>query len=141
MRRHALACARLLIAGLWRRLSGGSWDVGPPTGECRLSGLVRDVGIRRDEAGVPHVFAENPSDLGFGVGVAMAQDRRWQMETLRRLAYGRLAEVAGDRPLNGVSLPLVGPSLLAVDELYRRLRIEPVCREELALVSDEGRRV
>src|SRR5512147_1039343 len=141
MRRHTLACARLLIAGLYRRLAGGSWAVGPAVGECRLPGLGQEVWIRRDEAGVPHIFAENLSDLGFGVGVAMAQDRRWQMETLRRLAYGRLAEVAGDRRLNGVSLHLVGPSLLAVDELYRRLRIEPVCREELALVSDEGRRV
>ena len=141
MRRHTLACARLLIAGLYRRLAGGSWAVGPAVGECRLPGLGQEVWIRRDEAGVPHIFAENFSDLGFGVGVAMAQDRRWQMETLRRLAYGRLAEVAGDRRLNGVSLHLVGPSLLAVDELYRRLRIEPVCREELALVSDEGRRV
>ncbi len=141
MRRHALACARLLIAGLWRRLSGHSWAAGPPAGECRLSGLAQDVWIRRDEAGVPHVFAEGPADLGFGVGVAMAQDRRWQMETLRRLAYGRLAEVAGDRPMNSVSLHLVGASLLAVDELYRSLRIQDVCRDELALVSDEGRTV
>jgi penicillin amidase len=141
MRRHALACARLLVAGLWRRLSGGSWDVGPPTGEFGLSGLARDVWIRRDESGVPHVFAENSADLGFGVGVAMAQDRRWQMETLRRLAYGRLAEVTGDRPLNGVSLHLVGSSLLAVDQFYRSLRIEGVCREELSLVSDDGLRV
>jgi penicillin amidase len=141
MRRHALACARLLIGGLWRRLSGGAWGVGSPAGECRLSGLAQDVWIRRDEAGVAHVFAESAPDLGFGVGVAMAQDRRWQMETMRRLAYGRLAEVAGDRPLNGVSLHLVGPSLLAVDQFYRSLRIEGVCREELCLVSDDGRRV
>jgi len=141
MRRHALACARLVIAGLSRRLSGVSWAVGPPTGECRLAGIERDVWIRRDEAGVPHVFAENPPDLGFGVGVAMAQDRRWQMETLRRLAFGRLAEVAGDRPVNGASLHLVGPSLLAVDQFYRSLRIQGVCRDEFSLVSDDGREV
>lgn len=139
MRRHALACMRLLMAGLWRRLSGSAWAAASPAGDCRFSGLAQDTWIRRDEAGVPHVFAENLSDLGFGAGVAMAQDRRWQMETLRRLAYGRLAEVAGDRPLNGVSLHLVGPSLLAVDQFYRSLRIEQVCREELSLVSQEGR--
>ena len=141
MRRHALACACLLIGGLWRRLCGTSWAAAPPAGECRLAGLAEDVWIRRDEAGVPHVFAANAVDVGFGVGVAMAQDRRWQMETLRRLAYGRLAEVAGDRPMNGVSLHLGGASLLAVDELYRSLRIQAVCREEMALVSDDGRTV
>jgi penicillin amidase len=141
MRGHALAGARLVIAGLWRRICGRAWALGPPAGECQLPGLQRDVWIRRDEAGVPHVFAEGLADLGFGVGVAMAQDRRWQMETLRRLAYGRLAEVAGDRPMNGVSLHLVGPSLLAVDELYRSLRIQTVCREEFALVSEDGRLV
>lgn len=141
MRRHALAGARLAIASLWRRICGRAWALGPPAGEYRLPGLQNDVWIRRDDAGTPHIFAESSADLGFGVGVAMAQDRRWQMETLRRLAYGRLAEVAGDRPMNGMSLHLVGPSLLAVDELYRSLRIHEVCREELSLASEEGRTV
>ena len=123
MRRHALACARLVIDALWRRLCGRAWAVRPPAGDCRLPGLVRDGWIRRDEAGVPHVFADNPPDLGFAVGVAMAQDRLWQMETLRRLAFGRLAEVAGDRPIKNASLHLAGPSLLAVDQFYRSARV------------------
>jgi penicillin G amidase len=139
MRRHALPCARLVIAALWRRLCGRAWTVKPPAGDCRLPGLVRDAWIRRDEAGVPHVFADNPPDLGFAVGVAMAQDRLWQMETLRRLAFGRLAEVAGDRPIKNTSLHLAGPSLLAVDRFYRSLRIQGVCREEFSLVSDDGK--
>jgi penicillin amidase len=96
------------------------------------------VWIRRDDFGVPHISAENLPDLAFGLGVAMAQDRLWQMETLRRLAFGRLAEVAGDREINGASLHLAGPSILAVDRFYRSLRIQDVCREELSLVSEEG---
>jgi acyl-homoserine lactone acylase PvdQ len=41
---------------------------------------------------VPHVFAENKTGLAFGAGYAMAQDRLWQADVLRRAAKGRLAE-------------------------------------------------
>ncbi len=139
MRRHAAACARLMLSALWRRLAGRPWATPPPAGACRLAGLAHEVCVLRDDAGVPHIFADDLSDLGFGLGVTMAQDRLWQMETLRRLAYGRLAEVAGDRRIDGASLHLAGPSLLAVDQFYRSLRIRQVSREELSLVSDEGR--
>jgi len=48
--------------------------------------------IIRDEYGVPHVFADTKADLAFGAGYAMAQDRLWQADVLRRAATGRLAE-------------------------------------------------
>jgi len=48
--------------------------------------------IIRDDYGVPHVFADNITGLGFGAGYAMAQDRLWQADVLRRGASGRLAE-------------------------------------------------
>ena len=53
------------------------------------------VEIKRDRAGVPHVYADNTGDLFFGLGVAMAQDRLWQMDRLRRRALGRQAEILG----------------------------------------------
>lgn len=139
MRRHVLPCSTLILSALWRRLCGRPWRIGHPVGECRLHGLTQEVWIRRDDAGVPHIFAENAADLGFGVGVAMAQDRLWQMEMLRRLALGRLAELAGDRPVPGASLHMAGATLLAVDRFYRSLRIQAVSREEFRLVSEEGR--
>ncbi len=141
MRRHALPCARLILSALWRRLRRKPWALVQPAGEYRLAGLAAEVRIRRDGAGVPHIFAESLPDLGFGIGVAMAQDRLWQMETLRRLAAGRLSEVAGDRPMDGPSAHLMGPSLLAVDRFYRSLRIRDVSREEWSLASEEGRSV
>ncbi len=49
--------------------------------------------IIRDTFGVPHVFAETKEDLAFGAGYAMAQDRLWQADVMRRLASGRLAEL------------------------------------------------
>ena len=48
--------------------------------------------IIRDNFGVPHVFADTKADLAYGAGYAMAQDRLWQADTLRRAAKGRLAE-------------------------------------------------
>jgi len=49
--------------------------------------------IIRDNFGVPHVFADTKEGLGFGAGFAMAQDRLWQADVLRRAATGRLAEL------------------------------------------------
>jgi penicillin amidase len=48
--------------------------------------------IIRDDYGVPHVFADTKADLTYGAGYAMAQDRLWQADVMRRAASGRLAE-------------------------------------------------
>ncbi len=87
-----LARARLLASALCRRLLPQSWrptawTEGPP-----LPALPAGIAILRDECGVPFVEAATLADLGRGLGVVMAQDRLWQMETMRRLAGGRLAE-------------------------------------------------
>ncbi|HYL82217.1 MAG TPA: penicillin acylase family protein [Candidatus Acidoferrum sp.] len=94
--------------------------------------------ICRDDAGVPQIHAETERDLAFGLGVASAQDRLFQMETLRRLAGGRLAELLGDRPLGTKSLQMPGATILAVDEFYRSLRMHAVAREERRLLSPIG---
>jgi penicillin G amidase len=60
-----------------------------------LSAVSGKVEIIRDEAGVPHIFASTSTDLQFGLGFAMAEDRLWQMDRLRRRALGRQAEVMG----------------------------------------------
>ena len=133
-----LACTGLLTSALWRRLSGRRPRGRQAVRTLRLPGLTREVWICRDEFGVPQIHAETPGDLGFGLGLAMAQDRLWQMETLRRLAGGRLAELMGDRPLSGIHLHMPGPTVLAVDQLYRSLRMHAVSREERTLLSEEG---
>lgn len=65
-------------------------------GERHVSGLRETVEIVRDRWGVPHVYAQDEPDLFFGFGYVMAEDRFWQMEFLRRLGHGRLAEVFGE---------------------------------------------
>ncbi|MBX3015545.1 MAG: penicillin acylase family protein [Caldilineaceae bacterium] len=58
------------------------------------------VEIVRDALGIPHIFAQNDADLFLGLGVAMAQDRLWQLDYLRRKATGRLAEILGETALS-----------------------------------------
>src|SRR5581483_303360 len=69
----------------------------PPASDTLIGGVGARVEVLRDSYGVPHVFAENEADLFFGLGFAMAQDRLWLMDYLRRKATGRLAEILGPR--------------------------------------------
>ncbi|MFX1511712.1 MAG: penicillin acylase family protein [Promethearchaeota archaeon] len=50
------------------------------------------ITIVRDNYGVPHIFAETKEGLAFGAGYALAQDRLWQADLFRRMAFGSLAE-------------------------------------------------
>lgn len=58
------------------------------------------VTINRDYFGVPHIVAESEVGVFFGQGFAAAQDRLYQMESSRRSAEGKLAEVNGNSSLN-----------------------------------------
>lgn len=53
------------------------------------------VTIKRDDYGVPHVYADNTFDLFRGYGYVVAQDRLFQMEMSRRSTQGRVSEVLG----------------------------------------------
>jgi len=139
MLRTLLLSAGLIGAALWRKVCGPPPLRPPAPRTLRLPGLTREVWICRDDAGIPQIYAETSEDLGFGLGLAMAEDRLWQMEMLRRLAAGRLGELLGERRLGGLSLHLPGPTILAVDQFYRGLRMRAVGREERDLASPDGR--
>src|SRR5436190_10243065 len=53
------------------------------------------VTIRRDDFGVPAIIATSETDLWWGAGYAVAQDRLGEMELFRRRGAGTLAEVLG----------------------------------------------
>lgn len=57
--------------------------------------LSAEVEIMRDGDGVPHIFAENLSDLLFAQGYVHAQDRFFTMDFYRHIALGRLHRIAG----------------------------------------------
>ena len=77
-------------------------------GKVAAPGLGATAYIRRDERGVPHIEAQTIADALYAQGFACAQDRLWQMDTLRRQAEGRLSEFAG-------------PAALEVDRYMRTL--------------------
>ncbi|MBA7650223.1 Acyl-homoserine lactone acylase QuiP [subsurface metagenome] len=61
--------------------------------------LHNQVEVLRDSWGIPHIYARDEHDLMVGQGFVHAQDRLWQMESIRRLTQGRLSEVAGEEAL------------------------------------------
>ncbi len=69
------------------------------TGRVAVAGLQHEVGVYRDEDGVPHIFARTATDGYRALGYVHAQDRLFQMDLMRRLASGRLAEVIGSMGL------------------------------------------
>jgi len=100
------------------------------------------VTIHRDDHGVPHIFAETNRGLFVGYGYAVAQDRLWQLELFRKVAYGRVAEILG------TTFPVTNTggggaaSALAVDLNTRTRRYTPAELDgQLALLTDEEARI
>lgn len=63
--------------------------------DTRLLGLDQRAEIIRDAWGVPHIFARTTHDLFYLQGYAVAQDRLFQLELLRRAGRGELAALLG----------------------------------------------
>ena len=82
--------------------------------------VSKDVTIERDSWGIPHIYASSDRDLFFGFGYAMAQDRLFQLDYLRRKGMGRLAEILGDEGLESDTIArTVGLNRIAVAEWNR----------------------
>ncbi|HVO30558.1 MAG TPA: penicillin acylase family protein, partial [bacterium] len=67
----------------------------PVTQKLTLTGLSSQVDILRDEYGRPHVYAHDPIDAARASGWLQAEDRMIQLDLLRRLGSGTLAELVG----------------------------------------------
>jgi len=80
------SCKSLILAKGWPEYKG----------EFGNLPLQQPVTVLRDKNGIPHIYARNKHDLLVAQGFVHAQDRLWQMETLRRVACGRLSEFAGE---------------------------------------------
>ena len=91
--------------------------------EIEVPNLDHPVEIVRDNANVPHIFAPRDEDVFFGLGFAHAQDRLWQMTTMRRTAQGRLSEV-------------FGAATLDTDKLLRRLDIYALSVASMEALDD-----
>ncbi len=88
--------------------------------------VAAEVRIDRDGHGVPHIRAATLEDALFAQGYVTAQDRLWQMDSLRRLAAGELAEIAG-------------AGALELDIRARQLRMRRIAERWAELVPAEQR--
>jgi penicillin amidase len=61
-----------------------------------FTGLSADVSVVRDGMGVPHIYGSTDADVSYAAGYEQARDRLFQMDLLRRMAQGRMAEVLGE---------------------------------------------
>ena len=80
------------------------------SGELKLAGLSAPVDVRFDNFGVPHIEASSAEDAYQALGYIHAMDRLFQMEMMRRVGTGTLAE-------------LLGPGLVNIDKFFRTLGI------------------
>ncbi|MHA2236892.1 MAG: penicillin acylase family protein, partial [Candidatus Hodarchaeales archaeon] len=84
--------------------NGGIWDVSTYAehGDKTLTipNVKNEVICYYDEWGIPHIFAENDSDMFFAIGYVHARDRLFQLEMVKRLYTGRLSEIVGESALS-----------------------------------------
>jgi penicillin amidase len=65
------------------------------SGTERLPGLSAEARVWRDAYGVPHIFASSMDDAARALGYVHASERMFQMDILRRVGQGRMAEIRG----------------------------------------------
>jgi len=97
-----------LAAAAW--FGGRLWLAGslmPTDGRQALPGLAEAVEVLFDRRGIARVYAETDADALRALGWLHASERLFQMELLRRVAAGEIAE-------------LVGPAGVESDLLHRR---------------------
>jgi penicillin amidase len=90
------------VHGVWQNEQNESL-----TGNIQINGLYGEVTVHYDEQLIPHVFAQNETDLYRAQGYITAKHRLWQMEFQTFAAAGRLSEI-------------FGASALGYDRLQRR---------------------
>ena len=79
-------------------------------GQIELAGINTSAEIYFDKFGIPHIYAQNEQDAHFALGYIHAQDRLFQMEMMRRVGAGELAEI-------------LGPDLAKTDRFFRTMGI------------------
>lgn len=95
-------------------------------GTQTLDGLAEPVTVRYGPHAVPTIDATNLADLLFAQGYVVASERMWQMDLMRRLARGQLAEVLGE-------------PVLKADRFFRTVGLDAAARRSLAALDAADR--
>lgn len=87
------------------------YQFGPTyNGEIDMKGLSNETEVYFDDFGIPHIYAQTAEDAYMTMGYVHAQDRLFQMEMMRRVGTGTLAE-------------LLGEDVVDIDKFFRTLGI------------------
>ncbi|UGQ49066.1 penicillin acylase family protein [Massilia endophytica] len=118
-----VALLLLAVLALWFFLRGSLAQL---DGKVTSAGLHGRVTVQRDDMGVPTVAGGNRLDVAYATGFVHAQDRFFQMDLLRRVAAGELAE-------------LFGAKALPLDRAHRLHRFRARAARALAALDPAGR--
>ncbi|MCK5097760.1 MAG: penicillin acylase family protein, partial [Desulfobacteraceae bacterium] len=88
--------------------------------------MKQGVKIWRDKMGIPHVDAENLSDLYWGNGYVHARDRGMQMLLMRILGQGRVSEILDS-----------SDDSLKIDIFFRRMNWSGNLKEQITELDQE----
>ncbi|MFD1515441.1 penicillin acylase family protein [Halomarina rubra] len=97
-----LSLAAPFSGGAWTGVADGGDGVGSSVsgalnGETTVENPHGEATVAYDEAGVPHIEAENEAALYYAIGYVQARDRLWEMDLQRRLMGGTLAAAVGEQ--------------------------------------------
>jgi penicillin amidase len=101
------------------------WNSPQYDGEVELTGLTEEVDIHFDDYGVPHIYAQNEADAYHALGYIHAQERLFQLEMMRRVGSGTLAE-------------LLGPDVVEIDQFFHTLGIPKHAKESTKALVAQG---
>ncbi len=118
---RAAKCSRSEFDDRWHQIVSGRVPSLDADVHAPVDGEVR---IERDDWGIPHIYADSDKDLFVAFGYAVAQDRLFQLDYLRRKGSGRLAEILGEEAL---------PS----DLLVRTVGLRRIAEAEWSRLPDE----
>ena len=134
LRRTLLGLALILVLAASAIAALLWWSLPPSRDTAAMPGLAAPVHIGLDEHGIPRIEAANALDGATALGFVHARDRMFQMELTRRVASGRLSEIASsatirlDRAMRTLGLrhraqadlAAIAPDTSAILESYAR---------------------
>ena len=91
------------------------------TGTLTLPKLDQPVDVLFDQWGIPHIYGQSEGDAVHALGYLQAQDRLFQIDLIRRVGSGRLAE-------------LFGKDAVKTDRFFRTLGIKEFSKEYLTKI-------
>ncbi|MFF9865160.1 penicillin acylase family protein [Streptomyces sp. NPDC013953] len=92
------------------------------TGTLDVEGLSAPVDVKRDQYGIPQIYASTDEDLFRAQGYVHAQDRFWEMDVRRHMTAGRLSEMFGKSQVDADAfLRTLGWHRVAQEEYDKKL--------------------